>query len=598
MKTKIKLNKKILCAVKDVLFLILSPIVTFYLFEFLTHNPFETMKAPAQWLNIILFELLALLLFCAFGRIRYALMAETSFFLIIGIANYFVLQFRSAPIMPWDIFSIRTAASVANNFTYTMDRQAVLSAIGFIAVLAAQLFFAGREKRFCLKLRLGGCLVSLVMLYGFTVLVQADSSVSRFKLYDKLFTPTTMSYRDGTALAFLMELEYLVVDKPEGYKAGEAQSLLESYRSPVSSETMGINGELPNIIVIMNEAFSDPAVLADFETNQDYMPFVHSLMESGENTISGYLNVSVLGGNTANTEFEFLTGSSMAFLPQGSIPYQQYVKSEVPSVASYLKELGYKTIGMHPYRSTGWDRNKVYPLLSLDETYFLDDFEQPEIIRKYVSDRANYEKIIELFEAKEEGTPLFLFNVTMQNHSSYTDAYENFTPDISVTGSDSDALHNYLSLLHISDAALEELIAYFKQTEEPTVIVFFGDHQPTNSVVRPIWKLNGKSDSSLTEEENARRYEVPYIIWTNYDMEAVRGEDTSANFLAAKMLEAAGISPSPYFQFLSELQEDFPVISAIQTKNAAGESLLTDDLKNELSDYRKLQYYTLFDYKK
>lgn len=597
MNINLKQNKKILYIGKDILFLILSPIVTFYLFEFLTHNPFETMKAPAQWLNIALFEILALFLFAAFGNIRHALMTQTGLFLIIGIANYFVLQFRSAPIMPWDIFSIRTAASVANNFTYTMDKQALLSSIGLVVLLALQLFFAGKKKRLSWKIRLSGCIVSLFMLYGFTLLVQADSSVSRFKLYDKLFTPTTMSYRDGTALAFLMELEYLVVDKPEGYKASEAKDMLDSYTAD-SAQTMGINGKLPNIIVIMNEAFSDPAVLADFETNQDYMPFVHSLMENGENTISGYLNVSVLGGNTANTEFEFLTGNSMAFLPQGSIPYQQYIKSEVPSVASYLKDLGYQTIGMHPYRSTGWDRDKVYPLLSLDETYFLDDFENPEIIRKYVSDRANYEKIIELFEAKEDNTPLFLFNVTMQNHSSYTDAYDNFSPDISVAGAESDALNNYLSLLHISDAALEELLTYFEQEEEPTVVVFFGDHQPTNSVVRPIWKLNGKSDSSLTKEENASRYEVPYIIWTNYAMESIHGEDTSANFLAARALEAAGIPASPYLAYLTTLHEQFPVISAIQTRDTAGESLPTDSLKDTLSTYRKLQYYNLFDSKK
>ena len=98
----------------------------------------------------------------------------------------------------------------------------------------------------------------------------------------------------------------------------------------------------------MNEAFSDPSVLGDFTTNEDYMPFVHSLLDGADNTISGHLNVSVKGGNTANTEFEYLTGASMAFLPYGSIPYQQYVKKETPSMASYLSSLGYYTIAMHP----------------------------------------------------------------------------------------------------------------------------------------------------------------------------------------------------------------------------------------------------------
>lgn len=583
-------KKKIL----NIVTALVSPVVTFYLFEFLTHNPFKTMKAPAQILNIILFEILMLLLVAAFGRIRHALMTQTVFFLIAGIANYFVLHFRSAPIMPWDIFSIKTAASVADNFQYTMDKEAIFSVIGLLVVLILEFFLTNKERFLNWKIRLGGTFVSLLLLYGFTVLVQADSSVSRFKLYDKLFTPTTMSYKDGTALAFLMELEYLIVDKPEGYNAGEAEELLTSYAPP--KEDSSTEGPLPNIIVIMNEAFSDLSVLDEFETNQDYMPFVRSLTEDGANTKTGYLHVSVLGGNTANTEFEFLTGNSMAFLPQGSIPYQQYIKEEIPSIASYLKEYGYTTVGMHPYHSSGWERDKVYPLLGLDTSYFLNDFDNPEIIRKYVSDKADYDKVIEIFEEKEDGQPLFLFNVTMQNHSSYSESYDNFTPDISVNGADSDVLNNYLSLIHLSDSALEYLISYFEKVEEPTIIVFFGDHQPTNSVVRPIWKLNGKSDTSLTEEENARRYEVPYIIWANYPIETSHGEDTSANFLASKVLETAGIPQSPYMAYLTKLSENFPVISAIQAVNANGDAAPIEEWNKDLLPYRQLQYYQLFDY--
>ena len=589
------MNTALLNKIKNIVIALVSPILTFYLFEFLTHNPFKTMKTPAQILNIVLFEILALLLIATFGRIRRALMILTGFFLIVGIANYFVLQFRSAPIMPWDIFSIKTAASVADNFKYTMDKQAILSAIGLVVVLVLEFFLTDKKRFINWKIRLGSSFAAVLVLYGFTLMIQADSSVSRFKLYDKLFTPTTMSYKDGTALAFLMELEYLIVDKPSGYNAAEAEELLATYEQNTEKNAEGVDGTLPNIIVIMNEAFSDPSVLADFETNQDYMPFVRSLMENGENTKSGYLHVSVLGGNTANTEFEFLTGNSMAFLPQGSIPYQQYIESEIPSLASHLKEYGYTTIGMHPYNSSGWERDEVYPLLGLDTNYFLGDFQDPEFIRKYLSDKSDYDKIIEVFEEKEEGKPLFIFNVTMQNHSSYTEAFDNFTPDISVNGTDSDALNNYLSLIHLSDSALKYLLSYFEQVDEPTLVVFFGDHQPTNSVVRPIWKLNGKSDSTLTEEENARRYQVPYIIWANYPMESVHGEDTSVNFLASKVLEAAGIPQSSYTAYLKELSESFPIISSIQAVKSNGTTAPIQEWNTELLTYQRLQYYQLFD---
>ena len=172
------------------------------------------------------------------------------------------------------------------------------------------------------RIRVGGVLASFALLWGFTAMLHQDSTVARFKLYDKLFTPTVMSKRDGTAVAFLMELKYIVVEKPDGYNKEDAAALLASYDTNDTESAT----HTPNIIVIMNEAFSDLSVLGDFETNEDYMPFLHSLMQEGTpNTISGHLNVSVLGGNTANTEFEFLTGCSMAFLPFRSIPYDTYM---------------------------------------------------------------------------------------------------------------------------------------------------------------------------------------------------------------------------------------------------------------------------------
>ena len=353
-------------------------------------------------------------------------------------------------------------------------------------------------------------------------------------------------------------------------------------------------GEFPNIIVIMDEAFSDPAILGDFTVNQDYMPFVHSLLEGAENTVSGWLNVSVLGGNTANTEFEYLTGNTMAFLPQGSIPYQQYIKGETPSLASHLAGLGYQTVAMHPYNASGWDRDTVYPAMGFSEMYFLPDFDNAAKVRNYVSDQSDFEKIVEIYENKGDN-PLFLFNVTMQNHSSYTESFDNFDPQIEVEGG-SQTLNNYLSLLSLSDAALGELISYFEEQEEDTIIVFFGDHQTTNSVIEPILKQNGKSSSTLTEEEQADRYKVPFFIWANFDIEEETGVETSVNYLGAKTLLAAGVPMDGYFTYLSVFSETVPVISANHVTLADGTFTNADDQSELLSDYKGYQYYRLFDY--
>lgn len=579
--------------------MLLFPIANFYLFEWYTHNPWETMKVPIQFLNIYFFELLMAAFLFLFGNLKWSLRLQSIFFMVIGLANYYIINFRSAPIMPWDIYSIGTALSVADNFKYTIEKQTVFVLIGFVLLILAEsvvnlkLKSDGTWKKRILGIRAVGFIFFVVLICSFTKMLHLDSTIIKYGMYDKLFTPTVMSKRDGTAVAFLMELKYISVDKPANYSADAAEQILSPYTDNTIQQP--VPDTLPNIIVIMNEAFSDPAVLGPFETNQDYMPYVHSILNGEvDNTISGFLNVSVLGGNTANTEFEFLTGNTMAFLPQGSVPYQQYLKKALPSLASHLKNLGYETVAAHPYNSTGWDRNKVYPLLGFDKMYFIKDYKNPERIRKYVSDKACYDKIIELYESKPEDTPFFVFNVTMQNHSSYTDEFDNFKPDIEVLDGTSKVLNNYLSLMKLSDESIQSFIDYFAKTDQKTMIVFFGDHQPTNSVVSNVWKLNGKNGNALSEEDEANRYKVPYFIWCNFDIEQKVNTDTSTNFLATELLASAGIPLLDYEAYLRNLKDLYPVITSIRTENKNGESTETQNVMGELNNYAILQYDYLF----
>jgi len=567
---------------------VISPIIIFYLFEWMLRNPFEKMYARIQFLNIIFFMLLFLFLFFITGKAKHALRIESVFCILIGLIDYFIIQFRSTPVMPWDLLSISTAASVANNYSYKLSSGVITILIIFLILL----ILFGRIKLQAPKkvsVRIACAVAVFLCLFGYTKYVQSPAAIKTFRLYDKLFTPTSMTYKDGTVVAFLMQLQYMDVEKPHGYSAKKAEEILLSYEDKTEASVK------PNIIVIMNEAFSDLSVLDTYNTNMDEIPYMRSLMAGSENTISGYLDVSVLGGNTANTEFEFLTGSTMGFLPNGSVPYQQYVKSPTESLASHLKELGYATYAMHPYNAAGWDRDDVYQYFGFDTFYSKKHFKNPEIIRKYVSDQADINKIKEIFENKEPGVPMFMFNVTMQNHSSYTEEFDNFTPDIEVEGSTSYALNNYLSLLKKSDEALEDLISYFDSVEEPTIIVFFGDHQPTDSVVSPIYKLNNRSVYSLSDAELYDRYKVPYIIHANFDIEEESKLDMSVNFLAAKLLETADLPKTNYFNYLSELQKKYNSITALQYRDATGTTFEITDRKDSLLEYEMLQYYQTFD---
>ena len=588
----------------NVLLLLVIPVINFYAMEWFLRNPFEKMRFPIQLLNIAFFELFAFFLFFATKRLRLALRMEAVISLLIGLINYFVIQFRSNPVMPWDIFSIRTAASVANNYQYKLEPRALICILVFTAILAVCQLASKKadvdnkkQPTFILtkKVRITGALICALYLFLLGNYVQTQDCVKRFHIYDKLFTPNTMTYKDGTVVAFLLECQYLSVKEPASYSNEKAEELLALAAAQNENGNTGqAQKELPNIIVIMNEAFSDLSILDAYVTNEDEMPYMRSLMNGAENTISGYMDVSVLGGNTANTEFEFLTGNTMAFLPQGCIPYQQYVHDSMPSMASSLKEMGYRTLALHPYGAKGWDRHEVYEYFGFDAFYSKSDFTDPHILRKYISDQADVEKVIELYE-QDPDIPLFLFNVTMQNHSSYSDAFDNFTPTISVEGSDSFALNQYLSLLRESDRSLKQLITYFEQVDDPTIIVFFGDHQPTDSVVAPIYKLNNRSVYSLTEEELCLRYQVPYIIHANFDIEESQNVPMSTNYLGIKTLEAAGLPLNNYQQFLSTQYEIYPSISMMQITDSDGNRTSISDKETLLESYEILQYYHLFE---
>ena len=589
-----------------VLAVILPPAVCFYLMECYSHNPFAVVRPWAQFFNIVLFELITVLLFLLTGKLRTAHRIVFGAAMIYGIANSYVVRFRTNPIVPWDIFSWKTAASVADNYDFMPDTRMVVVTLVFLAAIALFHFIKVKVTQFAIWKRLIPSALVVVALSLFAGTLQQESFQNSHRLYNKLFTPVYMTDVDGMAVTFVMNLAYMSIDKPEHYSATEAQAVLDSYSvggAMSENEDPGAADEdtqkkedLPNIIVMMNESFSDLSVLGDFDTNEDYMPFIHSLEQGEKNTVTGMLNVSVCGGNTANTEFEFLTGNTMAFLPQGSIPYQQYINGDLKALPDYLKTLGYQTIATHPYNASGWERDTVYPMLGFDESVFKDDYVNPQYVRQYISDESCVDKIIEFYENKEKDAPLFVFNVTMQNHGGYQDQYGNFTPDISVKDSTNFSLQQYLSLVKLSDSALEHLISYFKEADEKTVIVFFGDHQPSDAVASTVLAKNGMSWNHLTEEQQKLRYQVPYVVWANYDMEGETGADTSVNYLAAEVLERAGVPLDEYRSYLLHLKTEYPVISAVRTVKADGSEVRASDEKDEMDIYRKLQYYELFDH--
>lgn len=580
------------------------PIISFYLMEAFEHNALAEVRQEAQWFNILIFELIAWTLYLLIGRMTTALRIELAFALAFGLTNHYVMAFRSTPFVPWDLLSVRTAASVAQNYDFTPTPRMIVVTVLFVLLMVAVRVLR-KVPRIKLPIRLGSAVLCGLALCLFVNTLQQETFQNKHYLYPFLFTPAYMTKVNGMAVTFAMDLAYVAVDKPEGYSAEEAQKTLEQYgntdnvfaddeENTNDAKNRGEdanNKDLPNIIVIMDEAFSDLSVVGDLETNEDYMPFMHKMQQGADHTITGYAQVSVCGGNTANSEFEFLTGNTMSFLPSGSIPYQQYITKDTPSLASYLASLGYETYAQHPYYASGWNREKVYPLLGFEHLNFIDDYANKTYVRKYVSDDADMQHIIDTYENKEDGKPAFIFNVTMQNHGGYTDAFSDLSEDVHATNYNSEVLDRYLSLIRLTDQSLEKLVDYFSNVDEKTVIVFFGDHQPSDTVAAQVQDSMLLPGESVPDEQLRKRYQVPYLVWANYDIDGATQQNTSLNYLSAEVLKAAGVPTDAYQNFLLDLQKSYPVMSA------AGRTDASDADENMLNTYKKLQYYNLFETK-
>ena len=400
---------------------------------------------PLAFLNNLCLSLaLLLILLTIAGGLKAASLIWLGFCAAFGLLDALVYQFRGNQILLSDVLSIGTALSVAGNYKPVLETpMLMLAATGAAAlVLTARTRFSFPGFR---KLR--SRLICLVLAVVSAVLPVSQSKNDEPYIWKKMGAKVP-----GILMEFAMELRTLNVQRPEGYSTEGAEELAGAYAEAESASA----GERPNVVVVMMESMSDLRVLGDFETTQEVTPFLDEFMPS---TRRGMAISSVFGGNTANSEWEFLTGNTMAFLPEGSVAYRQFVKNRANSLVEIMKNNGYYCAALHPYGADGWDRSRIYPMMGFDETTFIDDTEWGGTVRKYVSDDAFVDKVLETLNSREGAEqPLFLFGISMQNHGGYSESgFEADVQTVGLKGTYRD-VNQYLSLMKLTDAALEKLV--------------------------------------------------------------------------------------------------------------------------------------------
>ncbi|MGI6279812.1 MAG: LTA synthase family protein, partial [Acutalibacteraceae bacterium] len=516
-------------------FLFIMPVIIMTMTECL-NNVFIYNMTYLGFIGNYFVILIMLFIFFAFtGSLKTSYKFISSVLFGFGVAHSYIMDFRGTPFLPMDFLSISTAVGIANTYNYAPTYKIVTGVLLFVFILIISIKTKTPKYRFLTKLisrtfTFTSSAVLLLIFYFtnfFTNLgVKPD------------FWNQARGYRNyGFVFSYFANTKYLYMTEPEAYNPDNIKDYVDNVIPGDKKNDNVENYTRPNIICIMNESLSDLKVLGNLTTNEDYMPFIRSLTK---NTIKGNLYVPVIGAGTSNTEFEFLTGHTTAFLPSGSNAYMLYVKTHIASLVSTLEAQGYSSFALHPYYAIGWKRTEVYKNFGFDRFVTLEDiidislmrqFQESGndanylqqlieenypgenmLVRQYISDSYNYKLLIEDFENRDKSIPYFAFNVTMQNHGGYTTSCVNFEPKIYATSTSKPYIkaNNYLSLMKYSDDAFKELIEYFSKVKEPTIICMFGDHQPSVETGFIAEVMGVGNLSNLTPEQEQSRRCTPF----------------------------------------------------------------------------------------
>lgn len=526
-----------------------------------------------------------------------------------GIANYYVKKYKGGPLLPWDLTAVTTAGNVAGAFSFKITKEIIVSITIVAALWKLSVHCMKNPKTKSYRILRSIC----VGIFTFVCFIfyGTDFVATTLQATPDFFNQTRGYEAKGAIAEFLINTRYLHLSQPDDYDPStlekniqdeteeDAPTILETalqHEGQTITKTPTIKN--PNIITIMNESFSDLSVIGDFDTTVDYMPFINSLKDS-KNSIGGYSYVSTIGTGTSNTEYEFLTGNTMAFLPIGSNAYQLYVNNPLPTLVSSLQNEGYSASAFHPYYKENWNRNNVYNDMGFEDFTGYGDYNDFEKIRLFVSDESDFEHVEQLYEERDTSKPFFLFNVTMQNHSSYDQETGNWFPQVKLSNMKGTypETEQYLSLIKETDDAFANLISYFNNVKEPTIILMYGDHQP---YIEDAFyeEVMGKKLSELSDAEQQKRYITRFVLWANYDIPEGWINEISINYLSTLLQQIAGNPLTEYQQYLNTLYTKMPVITMMGCKDWDGNYFkVTDTTKYSklLNIYNQATYNNVID---
>ena len=342
------------------------------------------------------------------------------------------------------------------------------------------------------------------------------------------------------------------VEKPADYSEAELDRIEKEYRAAKGSASNEKDGDYPDIIIILNESFYDPAAYDELalKTDKPYLKNYHHLKEQEH----AYAAVPYTGTNS--TEYELLTSNSKQ-LVNPTAPFVYYDMTDANSVVSYLKQLGYETWAMHNAEPENYNRNVVYKDMGFDHILFCEDMLPDEIYgNRRGTDRNDYGDLIQAYESSGDG-PRFIYMLTIQNHGGYeqNDASFDTVHCKNDFGDETDDMDEFLTSISMSDEAIKILTDYYSETDRDVIIAMLGDHPPTFIFT---W-----SNDTFSEDGNIESYvkrnTTPFLIWNNFSDKGVDQDYISASDVVPLMLNIGDCPLSPFYQQLLKVHAETPV---------------------------------------
>ena len=528
-----------------------------------------------------------------------------------GTVTYFKLEMRGEPLLPWDFQQLGDFMGVADNVKLSVQPHMIVVAIIFLLCLGLSIMmpslYRGMKRRGLIArliLTIVGAVMSLGIFFGIYMSKEVCAS---FHIYEDMWMQDRYYRNYSIVTGFLTNLRVMQFEAPENYSQEAVYERLDQVEKDLSDEPMYADSyaaehekdavQTPNIIYVMNESFWDVSRLEGIAFDRDLTPNLKRLAQQGA---SGYVYSPSFGGGTCDVEFEVLTGFSLEHLPAGSKPYQQYVTDATPSLAQFLKGQGYSTVAIHGYYERMWSRNTAYPRLGLDDFISIEDMSDPDKRRGFVSDMEMTQQIIEQYESRKENGPVFIHAVTMQNHTTYDeskypqDELVNVLEHPGLSEKTLSPLRDFATGVYEADAALGALTDYFSQVEEPTIIVFWGDHFNPFGDGYEIYEKTGYIEKGDTS--SPALHQTDLLIWSNYSDTHTDLGTIAAYEVSPVMAELYGLERPIYFDYLLQQMSVYRARTRGVTVEANGSfsETMTEEQQQWYNDHWLLQYDQMF----